>query len=193
VKIISEGSIGSNLRRLEAVTGFGPIDRLRHVEDVVATAAQHLGVPTGELLEGIDKRLAEVDELRRELKGLRSQLATSAAADLAAGAVDGVVVARVDGLTRDELRDLAVATRDKAGVRVALLGGAPEGGGAALVGAARADAGVHAGQLVGGLARTLQGGGNTKNPELAVAGGKDPSRLDEVLAAARAELGIAGS
>jgi alanyl-tRNA synthetase len=61
------------------------------------------------------------------------------------------------------------------------------------VGAARADAGVHAGQLVGGLARTLQGGGNTKNPELAVAGGKDPSRLDEVLAAARAELGIAGS
>ena len=43
VKIVSEGSIGSNLRRLEAVTGIGPIDRLRHVEDVVATAAQHLG------------------------------------------------------------------------------------------------------------------------------------------------------
>jgi alanyl-tRNA synthetase len=190
VKIVSESSIGSNLRRIEAVTGTGPIDRLRAEEAVVAAAAAKVGVPQAELIEGIDKRLEELRELRAEVKALRAKVATGGAADLAGQAVDGVVIARVDGLARDDLRSLAVAVRDRPDVRAVVLIGAPEGGGVALVAATRPDSGLDAGQVLGGAARAVGGGGG-KHPELAVAGGKDPSQIDAALDLARQAAGIA--
>jgi alanyl-tRNA synthetase len=190
MKVVAESSIGSNLRRIEAVTGTGPIDRLRHEEAELAAAAERVGVPQAELLDGIDKRLAELRDLRAEVKSLRSKLASSGATDLASGAVDGVVVARVDGLSRDDLRSLGVAIRDQPGIRAVVLIGAPEGGGVALVSATTKDGGLDAGALIADAARTVGGGGG-KNPELAVAGGKDPSRIDEALDQARAAAGLA--
>ncbi|MGI8710761.1 MAG: alanine--tRNA ligase, partial [Acidimicrobiales bacterium] len=190
VKIVSESSIGSNLRRLEAVTGTGPIDRLRREEAELEEAAERLGVPRTELLEGMDKRLAELADLRAEVKALRAELATGGAAELASGAVDGVVVTRVDGPARDDLRSLAVAVRDQAGVRAAVLIGAPDGGGVALVAAVEADSGLDAGALIADAAQTVGGGGG-KNPRLAVAGGKDPSRIDEALDQVRGKAGTA--
>ncbi len=188
VKVVSESSIGSNLRRIEAVSGTGPIERLRVEEHRLADAAERIGVPQAELLEGIDKRVAELRDLRAEVKSLRTKLAGSGAADLAVGAVDGVVVARVDGLARDDLRSLGVAVRDQPDVRAVVLIGAPEGGGVALV-AATVKGGPDAGSLIADAARTVGGGGG-KHPELAVAGGKDPSRIDEALAQARAAAGV---
>ena len=64
VKVVAESSIGSNLRRIEAVSGTGPIDRLRREEAELAAVAERIGVPQGELLDGIDKRLAELRDLR---------------------------------------------------------------------------------------------------------------------------------
>ncbi|MGH9186988.1 MAG: DHHA1 domain-containing protein, partial [Acidimicrobiales bacterium] len=66
----------------------------------------------------------------------------------------------------------------------------PEGGGAALVAAVTPDAGLNAGELLRDAARTVGGGGGP-NPELAVAGGKDPSKLDDALDVARRAAGIA--
>ncbi|MCB1038958.1 MAG: alanine--tRNA ligase [Acidimicrobiales bacterium] len=189
MKVVAESSIGSNLRRIEAVSGTGPIDRLRREEAELATVADRVGVPRSELLDGIDKRLAELRDLRAEVKSLRSKLASSGASDLAAGAVDGIVVARVDGLDRDDLRSLGVAVRDQAGVRGVVLIGAPEGGGVALVAAVAADSGLHAGELLADAARTVGGGGG-KDPALAVAGGKDPARIDDALDLARRAAGI---
>ncbi|HVX16946.1 MAG TPA: alanine--tRNA ligase [Acidimicrobiales bacterium] len=189
LKIVSEGSIGSNIRRIEAVTGTGPIDRLRAEEDLVAQAAARVGVPSSDLLSGIDKRVAELDDLRDELKGLRRRMATSQAGDLAAQAIDGVVVARVDGITRDDVRDLALAVRDKDGIRGAVLGGAPDGGGVTIVAAVRPGQGLHAGDLIADAAKTVRGGGG-KGADLAQAGGKDPSQLDDALNQARAAAGI---
>ncbi|MEZ5205337.1 MAG: DHHA1 domain-containing protein [Acidimicrobiales bacterium] len=189
MKVVAESSIGSNLRRIEAVSGTGPIDRLRREEAELATVADRVGVPRAELLDGIDKRLAELRDLRAEVKSLRSKLASSGASDLAAGAVDGIVVARVDGLDRDDLRSLGVAVRDQAGVRGVVLIGAPEGGGVALVAAVAADSGLHAGELLADAARTVGGGGG-KDPALAVAGGKDPARIDDALDLARRAAGI---
>jgi alanyl-tRNA synthetase len=175
-KIVSESSIGSNLRRIEAITGFGPIDRIRVEEAELNDAASRIGVPRPELLDGIDKRLAELKELRDEVKALKAKLATGGADDLAAQAVDGVVVARVDGLARDDLRSLGVAVRDRDGVRGVVLLGAPEGGGVALVAAVTPDSGLDAGALIADAARTVKGGG-----------GKHPEALDQ----ARAAAGIA--
>lgn len=153
VKIVSETSIGSNLRRIEAVTGTGPIDRIRRDEADLAAAAERIGVPRGELLDGIDKRIAELRDLRSEVKALKARLASGGAADLAAAAVDGVVVARVDGLAREDLRSLGVAVRDQAGVRAAVLIGSPEGGGVALVAAVVPGAGLGAATLIAGAKR----------------------------------------
>ena len=95
------------------------------------------------------------------------------------------MVARVDGLAPDEVRDLAVAVRQQPGIRAAVIGGEKPDGGATLVAAATKDGGLHAGDLIAEAAKTVKGGGG-KGPELAQAGGKDASRLDEALDQARA-------
>jgi alanyl-tRNA synthetase len=189
LKITSEQSIGSNLRRLEAVTGLGPIERLRQEEELIDRAAEALGTTPDELPTAAGRLRTELKSLRDELKQLRRQAAGNQAAELAAGAVDGVVVARVDGTDRDDLRQLALAIRQQPGVRAVVVGGVPEGGGVGLVAAAAKDSGLKAGELIADAARTVGGGGG-KGPELAVAGGRDPSRLDEALAQARTAAGL---
>ena len=191
LKITSEGSIGSNLRRVEAVTGTGPIERLRAEEARIAQVAELLGVPTGEVLEGVEKRLGELKGLRDEVSALKAQLAAGGADDLAAQATDGVVVARVDGLDRDAVRTLALAVRDQPGIRAVVLGAAPEGGGVALVAAVSPGAELNAGELIADAARTVGGGGG-KGADLAVAGGRDPEALDAALAQARTAAGLDG-
>jgi alanyl-tRNA synthetase len=185
VKIVSEGSIGSNLRRLEAITGLGTIERLRSDEQLLEHAAELVGVPVDDLGEGLEKRVGEIKQLRDEIKVLKQRAATGQADELAGTAEDGVVIARVDDLDRDALRDLALAIRDKPGIRGVVLGGASSGGGAALVAAVRADSGLHAGDLLADAKQAIKGGGGN-DPELAVAGGKDPSGLDGALQQARA-------
>ncbi len=189
LKIISEGSIGSNLRRVEAVTGTGAIDLLRHEQAIISQAAAVLNVPTGDVLDGLGKRLTEMKALKSEVADLKGQLAAGQAEALVDKAVDGVVIARVDGIGRDELKELAVALRDQEGIRAAVLGGAPTGGGAALVAAVTGDSGLHAGELIAAGSSAIKGGGG-KAPDLAMAGGKDPEGLDQALTLARSAAGL---
>ncbi len=190
LKVTSEGSIGSNLRRIEAVSGFGPIERLRQEEDLVARAAEVLNTTADDLPLAAEKLRGEVRALRAEVEGLRRQAAGNRAGELASRAVDGVVVARVDGMAPDEVRDLAVAVRDQPGIRGAVIAGEKEDGGVALVAAVAKDSGLHAGELIADAARTVGGGGG-KGPELAQAGGNDASRIDEALDQVRAAAGLA--
>ena len=90
------------------------------------------------------RRLDEVKALRDEIKALRQQQAGGDATELATEAVDGIVIARRDGTSRDELRELALAVRQQPGIRAVVLVGAPEGGGAALVSAVANGSGLHA-------------------------------------------------
>jgi alanyl-tRNA synthetase len=188
VKIVSESSIGANLRRIEAVTGTGPIDRLRAEERVLAELAEVLNVPVGEVVDGARKRLEEIRALRDEVKALKRQAAGGQATALASQAVDGVLIERVDGLDRDTVRDLAVALRDQPGMRAVVLGTAPEGGGAALVAAVTAESGFHASDLLQDAKALIKGGGGN-DALLAVAGGKDAEGLDAALASVRAAAG----
>jgi alanyl-tRNA synthetase len=192
VKIVSEASIGANLRRIEAVTGTGPIDRLREEEHRLAELAEVLNVPVGEVVDGARKRVEEIKALRDEIKGLKRQAAGGQAASLAAKAVDGVVVERVDGLERDTLRDIALALRDQSGLRAVVLATAPEGGGAALVAAVTPESGFDASALLEDAKKLIKGGGG-KDPLLAVAGGKDADGIDAALDTVRAAAGITAS
>ena len=190
IKILGESSIGANLRRIEAVTGMASLDRIRDEKATLGRTATLLRVAPPEVPERVEKLIEEQKALADQIRQLRKAGASGRAGELALGAVDGVVVARVDGTTRDDLRDLALAVRDQPGVRAVVLGGAPEGGGAALVAAVAKDSGLVASDLIAGAARTVGGGGG-KSPDIAVAGGRDPGRLDEALDQARAAAGVA--
>jgi alanyl-tRNA synthetase len=191
ITVVSEGSIGANLRRIEALTGEGSFARFRQHEETLNRAATLLRVTPDEVPERIEKALEERRALAQELEQVRRQAAGGDADALAAAAVDGVVVARRDGGSRDELRDLAVALRDRPGMRAVVLGGVPEGGGVALVAATTKASGLAAYDLIVDAARTVGGGaGKGKNPELSIAGGRDAAKLDEALDLARAAAGI---
>lgn len=116
-------------------------------------------------------------------------MAASKAVGLAAAAVEGVVVSRVDGVGREELKELALAIRDSDGVDVVVLGGAPAQGGAALVAATTAEATKTAGELIADGAKAIKGGGG-KGDRFAMAGGKEPEGLDEALKLATAAAGL---
>jgi alanyl-tRNA synthetase len=191
IRITTEGSIGANMRRIFATTGTGSLALFRQEQRRLTEAAELVGVPPDQVVEGVAKRLEEIRELRDEIKQLRKQAAGAGAGELAASAVSGIVVARRDGIARDELKDLAVAVRDQPGVRAVVLGGAPEGGGAALVAAVAKDSGLNASELIAEAARLVKGGGG-KAADLAVAGGKDPGGLDDALAKVRAVAGLDG-
>ncbi len=189
VKIVSESSIGSNLRRIEAVSGTGPIELLRAEQSILDGLAERLNVPRADVADGLAKRLDEMTELRNEIKAMQGRLAAARAGELADGAVDGVVVARLDGMARDQLKDLAVALRDRDGIRMVVLGGEADGGGASLVAAVEPGGPLEAGALIADGAKAIKGGGG-KGADLAQAGGKDPGGVDEALDLARQAAGL---
>ncbi len=146
-----------------------------------------LGTTPDAVVDGV--RQASSTRSRRcddELKALRAKAAAGQAGELAAGADDGVVVGRVDGLSPNDLRDLALAVRQQPGVRAVVLGGETDTGGAALVAAVTPDSGLMAGDLIQDAAKAVKGGGGGGKGDVAVAGGKDPGGLDEALRIARA-------
>ncbi len=189
IRIVSEGSIGSNLRRLEATTGTATIERLRHDEAVIGEAAQLLRATPDDLTAAIERRLAEWRATHEELKSLRQAALhqeAKARAD-AARTNGGVLVARRDGLDQKQLQELALAVRSQSGVRAVVLGGSPGAGKAALVAAVTRDSGLAASELIAEAAKVVGGGGG-RSPEVAVAGGRFPERLDEALDVVRRRL-----
>ena len=188
LKIVSEGSIGSNIRRLEAVTGDASIGRLRSAEGTLVEAADLVGVPVDDVLDGIRKRVAEARELRSEVDDLRRRAALGRVDELVDGAEDGLVIRRIDDIDQNGLRELAVAICGRDGIRAVVLAAAPQGGGAALVSAVAPSSGLDAGALVAEAAKTI-GGGGRPNPNLTIIGGRAPEHLDEALEQARSAAG----
>ena len=192
LRIVSESSIGSNMRRIEAVTGLATVDRLADAEDTLESLAEMLNSQPDDLAAAMQRRLDETRELRRQVRDLQRSMAASRADDLAAGAEDGVVVADLGDLERDSLRDLAVSVRDREGIRAVVLASAPAAGGVALVSAVDPAGGLSAGDLLRDAARTVGGGFGAKgDPPLVVAGGRNPDGIDDALSQARAAaLGV---
>jgi len=143
---------------------------------LLRTDPEHVG-------EAIERLVERQRAAEKALEQARSKELLAEAGALVAAAEHGAVVARRDGLVPDQLRDLAQSVRAQGQLRVVVLGGSPDGAKASLaVAADGTDA--HAGDLVKQIAPLLGGGGGGK-PELAVAGGKDPSGIDRALDEAR--------
>ncbi|MCB9379910.1 MAG: alanine--tRNA ligase [Acidimicrobiaceae bacterium] len=185
IKVVSEASIGSNLRRIEATTGANTLALLQRETAAVSQAARLVGATADDLVGGVQRRMDEIKALHDELKQLRSKVASGRAAELAAAGTGGVVVQRVDGLSPNDLRDLAIAVRQQPGVEKVVLGGVTDTGGVSLVAAVQASAGVQAGDLIRDAAKAVGGGGGGKG-DIATAGGKNPDGLPEALRIAEA-------
>ena len=187
VKVASESSIGSNLRRITAFTGTTTLERARTDERLLARVAEMLRAEPREAPDALERVLAHQREMEAELRALRSQAAAGEAHRLAAGADAGIVVARRDGLPAEQLRELALAVRKEPGIRAVALVGSPDGSRVALVAAVAPGSDMDAPGLLSEPARLVGGGGGGKG-DVAVAGGKDPSRIDDALAAIRARV-----
>ena len=186
LRIASESSIGSNMRRIEAITGIATVDRLADAEDTLDSLAEMLNAQPDEIASAVQRRLDETKELRRQVRDLQRAMASSRADELAATADDGVVIADLGDLERDSLRDLAVSVRDRQGIRAVVLASAPAAGGVALVAAVDPAGDLSAGDLLRDAARTVGGGFGAKgDPPLVVAGGRNPDGIGDALAQAR--------
>lgn len=185
ITVISESSIGSNTRRLEAVTGSSAFDRILAREGLLSEAAALLRTEPENVPETIERLLERQRTAERSLEQARSRELQAEAGALGAAAIDGVVVARRDGLAPDFLRELAQSARNGRELRAVVVGGSPDGSKAAV--AVAADPSVHAGDLVKRIAPLLGGGGGG-SPGVALAGGRDPSGIDNALAEARRAL-----
>ena len=187
VKVVTESSIGSNLRRIEAVTGANAVEYVLAHHRTLTAAASLLGAQPSELVSAIQRKIDESKALGEELRSLRSAQATSRASEMAASAQGGVVVSRVDGVTPNDLRELALAIRQNAAIKVVVLGGVTDTGGVALVATVSSDVSVAAGDLIRDAAKAVGGGGGGKG-DIATAGGKDPSAIDAALELARSAV-----
>jgi len=190
-KILSEGGVAAGVRRIEAATGDRALEWAFGVEDALREAAGLLRSKPEEVPDKVRRTLERTKELEREISSLRSQMAGGAARDVIGQAreVDGVKVlaTRVPAADPKALREFADGLRDRIRSGIVVLG-AEAGGKALLLVAVTKDLTkrVRAGDLIRPLAAKVGGRGGGK-PELAQAGGPDPSGLDNALEAAYEE------
>jgi alanyl-tRNA synthetase len=187
LRIISERSIASNTRRIEASTGTTTLGMMRAADQVLADAAEVLQSTTLDVAAAAERVQARQRELEHELASLQVARLGVDAQSLAEEAVaaHGIVVARRDGLDPNAMRDLALGVRDRPGVKgVGLAGVTGDDGRVVLVVAAVKGSGIDARTVASAAARAVGGGGGG-SPELATAGGKVVAGIGEALDAMR--------
>ena len=199
ITVVREESIGSNTRRIEALTGEDAFTYLTRERLVAEEVSRLLEVPTDQAVARVGSLLERLKAAEKELSAARGAALSQDAARIAAEAdrEDGlaVVVHRVDGVTMDDLRRLATEVRGHLATRgVVVAATATEDGKAQLICAVTsdlADAGVAARDILHPAARIVGGGAGGKG-DLAQAGGKQGDRLEEALAVAAREARTAG-
>lgn len=184
--VTSESSIGSNIRRVEALTGESAYTQLIAWRAGLNNIGQLLRTPATEAPERVRALLARIESLEDHLASYRQRDRDHLASELASGATrigdHYLVVDKSAGLSPEQLRLLAISVRDRLTSAVVVLGSNTDGKGS-LVGAVSAglvNEGVSAADLVGVGARLL-GGGGSRDPALAQAGGPHGERLREAL------------
>jgi alanyl-tRNA synthetase len=197
-KIVSEGSSAANVRRVEAITGPAAIDFFREREAQLREAGELLGNPQDPLAaakraaERLKEASAGAEKAQREQLGAEADELASRAEDLPGGEGRLLVAVVKESLQANpkQLLDLANRVQSKVGGQSAVVLGGAFGGKAGLVALVSKDLtgrGLSAGAIIREIAPIVGGGGGGRD-DMAQAGGKDPAKLDEALAAARAAI-----
>jgi alanyl-tRNA synthetase len=186
LKIVSEGGVAAGIRRVEAVTGKNALNFLQGLEDKINEAATILKTHPGDLVNRVTQLQDSLRQAERELDKVNSKLAASQGDELATQAVDvnglKVLAARLDGADAQVLRETMDALKAKLKTAAIVLASV-QGDKVSLIAGVTADsiAKVKAGDLVNFVAQQVGGKGGGK-PEMAMAGGTDPSKLGAALA-----------
>ncbi len=187
-KIISESSSGAGVRRIEAVTGHGAVAHVNETESVLKSLAGQLKCRVGDVPARLDALMAELKAAHKKAEELAGEIARAQVSDVAGKVRDvkgvPVLAMKVSADNVDALRSLGDQMRDKTG-GVAVLA-AEINGKVNILTMASKDAvakGAHAGNIVKAVAKICGGGGGGR-PDMAQAGAKDASKVDEALAAA---------
>ncbi|HHX98485.1 MAG TPA: alanine--tRNA ligase [Lentisphaerae bacterium] len=189
-RIIAETSIAAGIRRIEAQTGLSASAHTLHEHSLLAAAAHQLSISPAELPERITALVEQVHRLEKELKAAAEKGALEKGAALANqfAPINGipVLIESVGELSADPLRALVESLRKQTPDSVILLAATADGKATFILnaGPAAQAKGLHAGKLVGAIAKVAGGGGGGK-PDKAQAGGKNPDKLPDALATAR--------
>ncbi len=192
-KIINETGIASGVRRVEAVTGQAAIDYVAQTEAKLRNIAQLLKASQDDVGNKVQQVLDKNRKLEKELEQLKSKLASSAGSELSESAVDvdgiKVLAARLDDADPKSLRDTVDQLKNKLGSAAVVLA-AVNGNKVSLIAGVTKDQTnrIKAGELVNVVAQQVGGKGGGR-PDMAQAGGNDPSGLDKALADVAAWVG----
>ena len=189
VRVLGESSIGSNLRRIEALTGRDALTYWDSERRLLEELSDLLDTPPKDAPAALRKRLESLANAQHELSRLRAEELRGKVAWLAEQARQveggGVVAEKITGVEPGELRQLAaeVADRVHAGPAVVVLGLEHEGKAMLVAALSRslADAGAQATQVITRAAKAVGGGGGGTGA-VASAGGRRPEHLDEAVA-----------
>jgi alanyl-tRNA synthetase len=197
-KVVSEGSSAANVRRIEALSGPAAIDWFRERERRLDEVGELLGSPQ-DPIAGARRAAERLAEAGKGAEQAQKQLLGEEAERLVAGATEAngvkLAVSRAPLADQKQLLELANRVQSKLGGAAAVALGGAEGSKVALVVLVSKDAvdrGLSAATVVREAAPIVGGGGGGRD-DMAQAGGKDPDKLDEALAAARAALEGAAS
>lgn len=189
-RIVMETSIAAGVRRIEAQTGLVACDHTAQEHAILASLAQRLSIGTADLPARVEALLEQTQKLEKEIKAAAEKSALEKGAALAnkfapVGGIP-VLIESVGELAAEPLRALVESLRKQTPDSVILLAAVADGKITFILnaGPAAQAKGVHAGKLVGAIAKIAGGGGGGK-PDKAQAGGKDPAKLPDALAAAR--------
>ena len=189
-KVLSDRGLAAGVRRIEAITSLGAVERLTRDEQILGELSEAVQAPAEELPGKLREVLARLKESEKEIAKLKVQLASGARGSAGVeeeGIVEvaglRVLARRVPSLPANELRNLADTFRGKLKSGVVLLGTEADGK-VTLLAAVTADlvSRVSADDLAKAMAPVVGGRGGGK-PDLAQAGGKDPEKIEAALAA----------
>ena len=192
-KIVSESGIAAGVRRIEAHTSVGLIDILNNSDRTVKNLSRLLKSTPADIEDRVMRLVDEIKELKRENEKMKSAIARDAAGDVNAEAVDvsgiSVITKQIDDVEINDLRSLGDDMKNKLGECVIVLASVKDGkvGLMATATEKAMEKGAHAGNLIKKIAPVVNGGGGGR-PNMAQAGGKDPSKVGEALDMAMEEI-----
>ncbi|HEX4002020.1 MAG TPA: alanine--tRNA ligase [Candidatus Acidoferrales bacterium] len=184
-KILAEQSAAAGVRRIEAISGDRALADYQRALTTLRSAAGMLNTSEDDVLDAVERQFDTIKSLERQLDALKRKAAGSQAGDLLSEAKDvkgvRVLAAQVNGFDREALRQMVDSLRQKLGSGVVVLASA-EDGKVALITAVTKDLipKLHAGKIVQELAKLVGGSGGGR-PDLAEAGGKDTSGIENAL------------
>jgi len=193
-KIVSESSVASGIRRIEAVTGANTLEYLNSTLSLLENAAQALKIAnTGELVSKITALSEELKQKDRELDSLNRKIAASQSSNLADNTVIingfNVVCAKLDNVKSDAMRELSDKLRDADPINITVL--ATDDGTKGTICVACGKEAVKLGAHAGNLARaaaTAAGGSGGGRPDSAMAGFKEIANVNACFEAAKAAI-----